>query len=80
MRESDDYLLYQDDFSRDWIIALNSQSLCNNSIYAVHGGATPEEVVVLPCGSKSITKTFFLAATIEAAKLTQVVVFPTPPF
>lgn len=46
VRESDDYLLYQDDFSRDWIIALNSQSLCNNSIYAVHGGATPEEVVV----------------------------------
>lgn len=46
VRESNDYLLYQDDFSRDWIIALNSQSLCNNSIYAVHGGATPEEVVV----------------------------------
>lgn len=44
--ESNDYLLYQDDFSRDWVIALNSQSLCNNSIYAVHGGATPEEVMI----------------------------------
>lgn len=38
--------MYQDDFSREWVIALNSQSLCNNSIYAVHGGATPEEVII----------------------------------
>lgn len=44
--ESDDYLLYQDDFSRNWVVALNSQSLYNNSKYAVHGGATPEEVIV----------------------------------
>ena len=44
--ESDDYLLYQDDFSRNWVVALNSQSLYSNSKYAVHGGATLEEVIV----------------------------------
>lgn len=44
--ESDDYLLYEDEFSRNWVIALNSQSLYNNSKYAVHGGATLEEVIV----------------------------------
>lgn len=44
--ESDDYLLYEDEFSRNWVIALNSQSLYNSSKYAVHGGATLEEVIV----------------------------------
>lgn len=43
---SNDYVLYDDDFSEKWVIALNNQSLCNNSKYAVHGGLTPEEVIV----------------------------------
>ena len=36
--------------------------------------------VALPCGSRSISKTFRFVATRLAAKLTAVVVFPTPPF
>lgn len=43
---TDDYLVYTDDKNRDWLIALNGQSLCNNSKYVVHGGATPEEVII----------------------------------
>ena len=32
------------------------------------------------CGSKSISKTFFSNAASADDKLTEVVVFPTPPF
>ena len=37
-------------------------------------------MVALPCGSKSINKTLRFVAANEAAKLTAVVVLPTPPF
>jgi hypothetical protein len=40
----------------------------------------PAAVVALPCGSKSINKTFLLVAARLAAKFTAVVVLPTPPF
>lgn len=43
---SNDYLLYDDESGSQWVIALNQRSLYNNSKYAVHGGATPEEVLV----------------------------------
>lgn len=43
---SDDYLDYVDENDDRWIISLNQQSLYNNSKYMVHGGATPEEVIV----------------------------------
>lgn len=43
---SEDYVIYDDEAGRQWVIALNQQSLYNNSKYAVHGGATPEEVLV----------------------------------
>lgn len=43
---TEDYIVYADDNSREWVISLNQQSLCNNSKYAVHGGATPEEVII----------------------------------
>ncbi len=43
---SEDYIIYDDEAGRQWVIALNQQSLYNNSKYAVHGGATPEEVLV----------------------------------
>ena len=36
--------------------------------------------VALPCGSMSISSTFLFAFAREAARLTAVVVFPTPPF
>lgn len=41
-----DYLSYIDDKNREWLISLNEQSLNNNSKYVVHGGATPEEVII----------------------------------
>lgn len=44
--ESDDYIQYSDEDGNQWLVALNEQSLYNNVPYAVHGGATPEEVIV----------------------------------
>lgn len=46
LNPSEDYVLYDDEAGRQWVISLNQQSLYNNSKYAVHGGATPEEVLV----------------------------------
>lgn len=43
---STDYTVYDDESGKQWIVALNQQSLYNNSKFAVHGGATPEEVLV----------------------------------
>ena len=43
---SNDYLLYDGEDGSQWVIALNQRSLYKNSKYAVHGGATPEEVLV----------------------------------
>src|SRR5690554_7218960 len=42
--------------------------------------STPLPIVALPCGSKSTNRTRRFVAAKEAAKLTVVVVFPTPPF
>lgn len=41
-----DYIVYDDESGSQWVIALNQQSLCDNSKYAAHGGATLEEVLV----------------------------------
>lgn len=41
-----DYLIYDDEKNRQWVIALNQQSLYRQSKYAVHGGATPEEILI----------------------------------
>lgn len=41
-----DYAVYDDESGSQWVIALNQQSLYSNSKYAVHGGATLEEVLV----------------------------------
>ena len=46
MPTSTDYIVYTDEQSRQWIVSLNEQSLCNASKYEVHGGATPEEIMV----------------------------------
>lgn len=43
---SPDYVTYDDELGNQWIVALNQQSLYNNSKYAVHGGATLEELLV----------------------------------
>ncbi|MDE6433413.1 MAG: BREX-4 system phosphatase PglZ [Lachnospiraceae bacterium] len=46
LESSKDYVVYDDEAGRQWVISLNQQSLYNNSKYAVHGGATPEEILV----------------------------------
>src|SRR5260221_11500554 len=40
----------------------------------------PSPVLALPCGSKSMTRTRFPTAASAVARLTAVVVLPTPPF
>ena len=42
--------------------------------------STPMPLVALACGSKSHSSTLLPAAFTAAARFTQVVVFPTPPF
>src|SRR5208283_2426013 len=42
--------------------------------------STPQPMVALPCGSRSISSTRLLVAVKDAARLTAVVVLPTPPF
>ena len=40
----------------------------------------PHPMVALPCGSLSISRTLRWVAASDAARLTVVVVLPTPPF
>lgn len=42
--------------------------------------STPNPEVAFACGSESINNTFFSSTPSEAAKFTEVVVLPTPPF
>jgi hypothetical protein len=46
----------------------------------IFSGVKPSEIAEAPNGSVSISKVFFSATANEAARLTAVVVFPTPPF
>lgn len=58
---STDYIVYDDDIGKQWVIALNQRSLYNNSKYAVHGGATLEEVlvpIIIVHKGKQISKTY----------------------
>lgn len=41
-----DYAVYSNPNGQNWIISLTGQSLYNSSKYEVHGGGTPEEVMV----------------------------------
>lgn len=41
-----DYAVYNAPNGQNWIISLTGQSLYNSSKYEVHGGGTPEEVIV----------------------------------
>ena len=57
--------MYDDEFGNEWVLALNQQSLNNNSKYAVHGGATLEEVlvpVIIAHKGKTQLKTFSVCA------------------
>jgi len=53
-----------------------------NGSHRVFGSSVfmPDAVVALPCGSRSIKRTFLFVAARLAARLTAVVVLPTPPF
>ena len=62
---SNDYIIYDNESGLQWVIALNQQSLCDNSQYAVHGGATLEEVlvpVIIAKKGKVTAKTFRVKA------------------
>ena len=54
---------------------INSYTVFSNCDFSI-----PIPLVELPCGSTSITSTFCLYSAMQAARLTAVVVFPTPPF
>ncbi len=61
IEHSEDYVIYDDESGKQWVIALNQQSLYNNSKYAVHGGATLEEIlvpIVIAHKGKKTLKTF----------------------
>jgi len=47
INENEHYMVYKNtEYNEHWIIALKDVSLCNRSAFEVHGGATPEEVIV----------------------------------
>src|SRR2546422_4120019 len=48
--------------------------------YSEESRATPRPLVALPCGSRSTSSTRRSETASDAARLTAVVVFPTPPF
>lgn len=81
--ESDDYVLYEDEFSRKWVVALNSQSLYNNSKYVVHGGATLEEVlvpVIIAQRGLTVSKSFRIKADrLKVSGLQKIVAFKITP-
>ncbi|MBD5489944.1 MAG: BREX-4 system phosphatase PglZ [Lachnospiraceae bacterium] len=61
VQHTTDYVVYDDESGDEWIIALNQQSLYNNSKYAVHGGATLEEVlvpIIIAHKGKQVSKIF----------------------
>src|SRR5512137_1307562 len=62
--------------------AFNSQSPSSTSVIECSRLflSTPQPIVVLPCGSQSMSSTFRCVAASDAARLTAVVVLPTPPF
>lgn len=65
VEHTDDYVVYDDESGEEWVIALNQQSLYNNSKYAVHGGATLEEVlvpIIIAHKGKKTTKTYRVCA------------------
>ncbi len=52
-----------------------SQIVCSSAFLS-----TPEPIVAFDCGSRSISSTRRCVAASDAARFTQVVVLPTPPF
>ena len=46
VEETNDYLIYKDRNSKDWILALTGTSLYNTPKHEAHGGATIEEAIV----------------------------------
>ena len=44
--ESNDYVIYKDTNSKDWVLSLKATSLWNTPSHEAHGGATIEEVII----------------------------------
>lgn len=78
-----DYLCYIDEKNREWLIALNEQSLHNNSKYMVHGGATPEEVlipVIIAAKAKKQSRKYKVeAVNLKVSGLEKTVLFKVNP-
>lgn len=65
---SDDYAVYTNPNGQNWIISLTGQSLYNSSKYEVHGGGTPEEVIVPVIIAKQ-SSTTLVSYRVKAEKL-----------
>ena len=61
-------------------LIVHSSNINSYTVFSTSFLSTPNPLVILPCGSKSIANTFFLLSAKQAARLIAVVVFPTPPF
>lgn len=64
-----DYIVYNDEMERQWVIPLNQQSLYKTSKYAVHGGATPEEIFVPVIIAKKSEQRGITYYTVKAVNL-----------
>ncbi len=60
--------------------AVHSPSSTSQLPFSTADFSTPQPMVALPCGSRSMSSTRRCVAASEAARLTAVVVLPTPPF
>ena len=58
----------------------HSSSINSYTVFSSSFLFTPNPLVIFPCGSRSIVKTFFPASAKQEARLIAVVVLPTPPF
>lgn len=81
-----DYIVYDDEMERQWVISLNQQSLYKTSKYAVHGGATPEEIfvpVIIAKRNEQRGKTYYTVKAVNLKvsgleKSIMVKIFPMP--
>lgn len=64
-----DYIVHDDEMERQWVIPLNQQSLYTTSPYAVHGGATPEEIFVPVIIAKKSEQRGITYYTVKAVNL-----------
>lgn len=85
IKSREDYIAYEDDVNHDkWAVSLNGQSLYNAVAYEVHGGATPEEVlipVILAQRTESASEVYYeiSAQKLKVSGLDKIVEFKVAP-